>query len=104
MFSTSPRSACITKTTPGSWPRLQELRDLGNTVVVVEHDEETIRRADYVIDLGPGAGTEGGRVVAAGDPEAIAATETSLTAQYLSGRLEIPVPVKAPPVRITRRS
>ena len=47
---------------------LQELRDLGNTVVVVEHDEETIRRADYVIDLGPGAGTEGGRVVAAGDP------------------------------------
>jgi excinuclease ABC subunit A len=73
---------------------LQELRDLGNTVVVVEHDEETIRRADYVIDLGPGAGTEGGRVVAAGDPEAIAATEASLTAQYLSGRLEIPVPVK----------
>jgi excinuclease ABC subunit A len=73
---------------------LQELRDLGNTVVVVEHDEETIRRADYVIDLGPGAGTEGGRVVAAGNPEAIAATENSLTAQYLSGRLEIAVPSK----------
>jgi excinuclease ABC subunit A len=73
---------------------LQELRDLGNTVVVVEHDEETIRRADYVIDLGPGAGTEGGRVVAAGNPEAIAATENSLTAQYLSRRLEIPVPPK----------
>ena len=53
---------------------LQELRDLGNTVVVVEHDEETIRRADYVIDLGPGAGTEGGHVVAAGTPEAIAAS------------------------------
>jgi excinuclease ABC subunit A len=73
---------------------LQELRDLGNTVVVVEHDEETIRRADYVIDLGPGAGTEGGRVVAAGNPDAIAAAENSLTAQYLSRRLEIPVPTK----------
>jgi len=73
---------------------LQELRDLGNTVVVVEHDEETIRRADYVIDLGPGAGTEGGRVVAFGNPAAIAATENSLTAQYLSGKLEIPVPSK----------
>jgi excinuclease ABC subunit A len=73
---------------------LQELRDLGNTVVVVEHDEETIRRADYVIDLGPGAGTEGGRVVAAGDPASIASKEDSLTAQYLSGKLEIPVPAK----------
>jgi excinuclease ABC subunit A len=73
---------------------LQELRDLGNTVVVVEHDEETIRRADYVIDLGPGAGTEGGSVVAAGNPAAIAANETSLTAKYLSGRLQIPVPSK----------
>ena len=73
---------------------LQELRDLGNTVVVVEHDEETIRRADYVIDLGPGAGTEGGTLVAAGTPEAVAPTEDSLTGQYLSGRLEIPVPAK----------
>ena len=73
---------------------LQELRDLGNTVVVVEHDEETIRRADYVIDLGPGAGTEGGHVVAAGDPDSIASKENSLTAQYLSGRLAIPVPAK----------
>src|SRR5678815_1829862 len=73
---------------------LQELRDLGNTVIVVEHDEETIRRADYVIDLGPGAGTEGGSVVAAGNPEAISTNEKSLTAQYLSGRLQIPVPPK----------
>jgi excinuclease ABC subunit A len=73
---------------------LQELRDLGNTVVVVEHDEETIRRADYVIDLGPGAGTEGGRVVASGDPETIATAGTGLTAQYLSGRLQISVPKK----------
>src|SRR5262249_4515234 len=73
---------------------LEELRDLGNTVVVVEHDEETIRRADYVIDLGPGAGTEGGRLVAAGTPDTIAQTETSLTGQYLSGRTAIPIPHK----------
>lgn len=73
---------------------LQELRDLGNTVIVVEHDEETIRQADYVIDLGPGAGTEGGAIVAAGSPEVLAADEKSLTAKYLSGRLEIAVPSK----------
>ncbi|MBI4471031.1 MAG: excinuclease ABC subunit A, partial [Acidobacteria bacterium] len=71
---------------------LEELRDLGNTVIVVEHDEETIRRADYVIDLGPGAGTEGGHLVAAGTPEVVAGTEASLTGHYLSGRAEIPVP------------
>ena len=73
---------------------LEELRDLGNTVVVVEHDEETIRRADYVIDLGPGAGTEGGNLVASGSPETVAQTEASLTGHYLSGREEIPVPHK----------
>jgi excinuclease ABC subunit A len=73
---------------------LEELRDLGNTVIVVEHDEETIRRADYVLDLGPGAGTEGGHVVAAGAPEAVAQTERSLTGHYLSGKLEIPTPHK----------
>ncbi len=73
---------------------LEELRDLGNTVIVVEHDEETIRRADYVIDLGPGAGTEGGHLVAAGDPDAIAKTDGSLTGNYLSGRSEISVPHK----------
>jgi excinuclease ABC subunit A len=71
---------------------LADLRDLGNTVVVVEHDEDTIRRADYVIDLGPGAGTEGGRVVAAGTPEKVAKDESSLTGSYLSGRAEILVP------------
>ena len=71
---------------------LEELRDLGNTVVVVEHDEDTIRRADYVIDLGPGAGTEGGHVVAAGTPEAVAQNETSRTGQYLSGKSEIIIP------------
>jgi excinuclease ABC subunit A len=73
---------------------LEELRNLGNTVIVVEHDEETIRRADYVVDLGPGAGTEGGWLVAAGTPEAVAQTEASLTGHYLSGRSEIPIPHK----------
>jgi len=73
---------------------LEELRDLGNTVIVVEHDEETIRRADYVIDLGPGAGTEGGNLVAAGTPDIIAQSESSLTGLYLSGRCEIPIPAK----------
>ena len=71
---------------------LTRLRDLGNTVVVVEHDAETIERADYVIDLGPGAGRLGGSLVAAGVPEAIAKNENSLTGRYLSGMLEIPVP------------
>ena len=73
---------------------LEQLRDLGNTVVVVEHDAETIRRADYVVDLGPGAGRHGGRVVATGTPAQIAATESSLTGQYLSGKLAIPVPAQ----------
>ena len=71
---------------------LEHLRDLGNTVVVVEHDEDTIRSADYVIDMGPGAGELGGEVVAAGTPEEIMKVPNSLTAQYLSGRKVIPVP------------
>jgi len=71
---------------------LRRLRDLGNSVVVVEHDEDTIRAADYVLDLGPGAGVRGGQIVAAGTPAAIEATQASLTGQYLSGRLKIPVP------------
>ncbi len=71
---------------------LEQLRDLGNTVIVVEHDEETIRRADFVVDLGPGAGDAGGRLVAIGRPAEIAANPASLTGKYLSGALEIPVP------------
>ena len=71
---------------------LEMLRDLGNTVLVVEHDEETIRRANYVVDLGPGAGEAGGHLVACGAPAEIAANPASLTGQYLSGRLKIPVP------------
>jgi excinuclease ABC subunit A len=68
---------------------LEELRDLGNTVLVVEHDEETIRRADYVIDLGPGAGRHGGELVAHGTPEEIMEVPESLTGAYISGRLQI---------------
>ena len=73
---------------------LETLRDLGNTVLVVEHDEETIRRANYVVDLGPGAGKTGGYLVASGTPEDIAANPASLTGQYLSGQMQIPVPVE----------
>jgi excinuclease ABC subunit A len=71
---------------------LKRLRDLGNTVLVVEHDEETIRSADYVIDLGPGAGELGGHVVAVGTPDEIMANPTSLTGRYLARSLSIPVP------------
>ena len=73
---------------------LEQLRNLGNTVLVVEHDEETIRRADFVVDLGPGAGEAGGYLVAQGKPELIAATPASLTGQYLSGAAQIAVPEK----------
>jgi excinuclease ABC subunit A len=68
---------------------LESLRDLGNTVLVVEHDEDTIRRADYVIDLGPGAGRHGGEVVASGTPEQIEAAPRSLTGQYISGQKRV---------------
>jgi excinuclease ABC subunit A len=73
---------------------LEQLRNLGNTVLVVEHDEDTIRRADYVVDLGPGAGNAGGYLVATGKPEEIAAAAESLTGRYLSGATEIAVPSK----------
>ncbi|MCG6873786.1 MAG: excinuclease ABC subunit UvrA [Betaproteobacteria bacterium] len=71
---------------------LKSLRDLGNSVLVVEHDEEAILAADHVVDMGPGAGEHGGRVVAEGPPEAIKRSEASLTGQYLAGRRSIPVP------------
>ncbi|HHT36105.1 MAG: excinuclease ABC subunit UvrA [Candidatus Wallacebacter cryptica] len=71
---------------------LKHLRDLGNTLIVVEHDEETMQAADWIIDIGPGAGAHGGKIVAAGDYEAICKSESSLTGQYLSGRKQIPVP------------
>ena len=71
---------------------LTRLRDLGNTVVVVEHDEEAIMTADHVVDIGPGAGIHGGEVIAEGTPKKIISTKKSLTGQYLSGALEVPVP------------
>jgi excinuclease ABC subunit A len=73
---------------------LARLRDLGNTVIVVEHDEGTMRAADHIVDLGPGAGEHGGRLVAEGTPEAIMKVGGSLTGQYLAGRREIPLPGK----------
>jgi excinuclease ABC subunit A len=71
---------------------LFKIRDLGNTVLVVEHDEDTIRSAEYVVDMGPGAGVNGGHVVFAGTPEKLLTHESSLTGQYLSGRKSIPIP------------
>ena len=71
---------------------LKRLRDLGNTLIVVEHDEDTMREADFVVDVGPGAGSHGGEIVAAGSLEEICANPASITGQYLSGKKEIPMP------------
>lgn len=76
---------------------LEQLRDLGNTVLVVEHDRETMERADYIVDLGPGAGEHGGWVVAAGPPEVIRAANGSITGDYLAGRRSIPLPGRRRP-------
>ena len=76
---------------------LRHLRDLGNTLIVVEHDEDTMRAADYVVDIGPGAGIHGGELVAAGTVDDIIACERSITGQYLSGKRKIPVPAKRRP-------
>ena len=73
---------------------LKKMRDLGNTLGVVEHDEDTMRAADYLIDVGPGAGHQGGEIVSAGTPAEVAADEDSLTGQYLSGKKSIPVPTE----------
>jgi excinuclease ABC subunit A len=73
---------------------LHRLRDLGNTLIVVEHDEETIRNADYIVDMGPGAGVHGGHIVAEGPPEEIMHNKKSLTGKYLSGELQIEVPAQ----------
>ncbi len=78
---------------------LEGLRDLGNTVIVVEHDEETIRRADHIVDLGPGAGVHGGRIVAEGTLEDVLRSTTSLTAKYLRHDIEIPIPKRRTPPR-----
>jgi excinuclease ABC subunit A len=77
---------------------LKHLRDLGNTVIVVEHDEETIRSADYIIDMGPGPGEKGGEVVFSGPPEALMKAKHSLTGQYLSGKISILLPDRRKPI------
>ena len=76
---------------------LRELRDLGNTLLVVEHDEDTMRASDYLVDIGPGAGVHGGEIVAAGTPEEVMQNPDSLTGQYLSGKKQIPVPAARRP-------
>ncbi|WP_430437967.1 excinuclease ABC subunit UvrA [Oceanibaculum nanhaiense] len=73
---------------------LRRLRDIGNTVIVVEHDEDSIRAADYLVDMGPGAGAHGGKVVACGTPEEVMQNPASITGQYLTGMREVPVPTK----------
>jgi excinuclease ABC subunit A len=77
---------------------LNKLRDLGNTVIVVEHDEEAIRAADYVVDIGPGAGIHGGKIIFNGTPEALQNDPNSMTGQYLSGKKEIAIPAKRTPI------
>jgi excinuclease ABC subunit A len=82
---------------------LERLRDLGNTVIVVEHDEDAIRHADYLVDMGPAAGVHGGHVVAQGLPEAVLASADSLTAQYLTGRRRIELPAARRPGHLGQR-
>lgn len=81
---------------------LVHLRDLGNTVIVVEHDEDAIRSADYVLDVGPGAGVHGGKIVACGTPDEVMANEASLTGQYLSGKQAIALPATRTPIDESR--
>ena len=95
--STSRRSACTSATTAGSSTPCCGCKALGNTLIVVEHDEDTIQTADWVVDIGPGAGEHGGQVVVSGSVEELLASEDSITGQYLSGRREIAVPDGAPP-------
>ena len=81
---------------------IRELQRRGNSVLLVEHDEATIRSADYVIDLGPGAGQRGGRIVAAGSPKEICDVAGSLTGDYLAGRKKIPIPQQRRPINPAR--
>lgn len=82
---------------------LRRLRDLGNSVIVVEHDEDAMRQADYLIDIGPGAGVHGGRIIAQGTPEQVANCPTSLTGQYLKGIRSLPIPQRHPATTATRQ-
>ncbi len=102
MCWTSRRSACTSATTNACSGTLRRLRDLGNTVLVVEHDEDAIRAADHLVDMGPAAGVNGGHVIAEGTPAEVAANPKSLTGDYLSGRRRIPVPPMRRPVQKDR--
>lgn len=82
---------------------LKHLRDLGNTVLVVEHDEDTIRQADYLLDIGPGAGVDGGQVVAQGTPYEVSQNENSITGRYLSGKEKIELPSRRRPINAERK-
>jgi excinuclease ABC subunit A len=93
-FSTSHLSGLHQRDNDRLIKTLKRLKDLGNTVIVVEHDEDTIRVADYLVDIGPGAGIHGGEVVAEGTPEEVAKSKTSITGRYLRGELKIDVPKK----------
>ena len=93
--STSRRSACIRATTRGCSRRLQKLRDLGNTLLVVEHDREVIENCDHVLDFGPGAGRLGGQIVADATPDKLGKAAGSVTGPYLSGKKAIAVPANA---------
>ncbi|MEM1199034.1 MAG: excinuclease ABC subunit UvrA [Pseudomonadota bacterium] len=81
---------------------LQHLRDLGNTVLVVEHDEDAILTADYVVDIGPGAGVHGGEIVASGKPDEVMRNPASLTGQYLTGMMQVPIPTNRRPADMSR--
>ncbi len=94
MCWTSLRSGCTSATTSGCSAPLKRLRDLGNSVIVVEHDEDAIREADYVVDIGPGAGIHGGKIIAQGTPGEVMANPKSLTGDYLTGRKQVAVPAK----------
>ena len=94
----SRRSDFTSATTRGCSRRSRQLRDLGNTVIVVEHDEETMREADHLIDLGPGAGKHGGLVIAEGTVDEVARNPASITGRYLRGELSIPIPAERRPM------
>ena len=90
--STSRRSGCISATTTGCSRRCKTLRDFGNTLIVIEHDEDTMREADVIVDIGPGAGAEGGEILTVGTLDDVLAQSESQTGAYLSGRKFIPIP------------
>ena len=96
MCWTSPRIGLHQRDNGKLLESLKGLRDMGNTVIVVEHDEDAIRTADHVIDMGPGAGIHGGHIIAEGTPADIMANKKSLTGKYLTGAENIPIPGHAP--------